>query len=84
MTPKYVNRTFRNCLIYLQSPLLELEIDELLQVCCDELVYDKNNHNHKNCHDRQWHICEPNSVSTFKIRRQPVDYHSYDDEQENI
>lgn len=64
--------------------LLELEIDELLQVRRDELIYDEDSDQHVESHQRQRSGGEPNPIPPFEMLRQPVDDHTQNDEREDI
>ena len=63
---------------------LKLEVDEFLQVGRDELIDDKDYHHHDYRHDRKRHIGEPQAISAFKIRWQPMYYHSKYNQEEYV
>ena len=59
-----------------QKSISKLKIYKLLKVGCDELIDDEHCHNHHQGHNRQWHIGEPQAISAFEIRWQPMYNHS--------
>lgn len=65
-------------------PMLELEVDERLHLCRDELVEDKDcEHNDKE-HGGQRHPGKTDTVAPLEVGGKPVDDHSCHEEEEYI
>ncbi len=62
----------------------ELEINERLQVGGDELVDDEHHGDAYQYHHSDGHFGEPNTVAALKVLRQPVNDHTYQDEDEHV
>ena len=65
------------------DPLLELEVNETLQVCCDELANDEDGGHAGEDHERQRHLGEPDAVTTFEVFRKPMDKHANDEDKDD-
>ena len=75
LKPHSSPRSFRNS---------ELEIDEGLEACSDELVEEEDRQDADEGHDGQGKHCEAQAVAAFETGREPVDKHSEGHEQKDL
>ena len=60
----------------------ELEIDEGLEVGCDELIDDNYSDDHHQQHEGQGEVGKPEAIAAFEAVGEPVDNHSNDEDDE--
>ena len=64
--------------------ILELEIDERLHIGGNELVDNNHRNNHTNDHQPQRHHSEIKAVPLLELRRQPVNNHTKQEQNNDI
>mgnify|MGYP007092332659 FL=1 len=66
-----------------QSSSSELEVDERLEVGCDELADDEDGEDAGEDHQRERHRGEPDAVAALEVLGEPMDDHSEDEDEDH-